>query len=198
MVPDRQQIYRLHKKYAWSEALLQDVMSHCEAVADIAMWCVRSKGLRVDEDRLIAACLLHDIGSYVFLSAKIEQRAMYPQHALFGATILQEEGVDEQICQAVRTHVLLGLTREEIKANNLVMPDKDFEPQTKEGRLLCYADRFSSKGAGLIFNSYSYFLKQLKVSMPAQAVKFEAWAKEFGIPDVKLFAEKYGARVRNN
>ncbi len=196
MIPNDTEIRQLHQKYAWDEGLLRDVTTHCEVVADIASWCVREKKLQVDEERLRAACLLHDIGSYIFLVAKEERRSFYPQHALLGATILREEGVDEHICEIVKTHVLLGLTEDEIKANKIALPYKSFEPQTLEARLLCYADRFSSKGKGVVLNSYDSFLARLKADLPLQAKKFEDWADEFGMPDIEALAKKYKHPIR--
>lgn len=191
MIPNEIEARRLHEKYAWNDELLQDVYLHCEITAEIALECVKAKNLHVDERVLYSACLLHDIGSYIFLSANEKKRSAYPQHAMFGATILREEGVDERICQAVQTHVLLGLTPDEIKDMGVVLPHKNFEPTTIEGRLLCYADRFSSKGDGVVLNSYETFLAKLKKDLPKQAEKFEAWANEFGLPDVQALAKKH-------
>lgn len=196
MIPNDQEIRRLHQKYAWDDDLFNDVMRHCEITAGIAEWCVEQKNLDIDRARLRAACLLHDIGSYIFLVAKEMRLEVYPQHALFGASILREEGVDERICEIVRTHVLLGLTEEEIRQKGMALPYRSFEPQTIEARLLCYADRFSSKGNGIVINSYESFLTRLKKDFPLQSEKFEAWAGEFGIPDTEALAKKHAHPIR--
>lgn len=196
MIPNDVEIRHLHEKYAWNDELLRDITAHCEVTAEIALWCVKARNLEVDRPRLKAACLLHDIGSYIFLATKERNRSVYPQHAIFGAAILREEGVDEFICETIKTHVLLGLSEEEIKEYNMAMPYKSFEPKSLEGRLLCYADRFSSKGAGVVLNSYETFLANLKKDLPKQAQKFEAWAVEFGMPNIQELAKKYDYPIR--
>ena len=189
MIPTESQALGLHKKYAWDNKIMQEVVLHCKITAEIALWCVKEKNLQVDKARLQSACLLHDIGSYVFLASKEKRRDTYPQHAIFGSAILREEGVDSQICEMVKTHVLLGLTKEEINQLNIALPYKNFEPQTIEARLLCYADRFSSKGTGLVINKFDTFLEKLKIDLPLQAKKFNNWSLEFGVPNTDYFAK---------
>lgn len=198
MIPNDIEIRHLHQKYAWDDGLMRDVVAHCEITADIALWCVKTKDLQVDEPLLRAGCLLHDIGSYIFLAAKDTKRSIYPQHAIFGSAILREEGIDERICEMVKTHVLLGLSKGEVQEHTLALPHKSFEPQSIEARLLCYADRFSSKGggAGVVLNLYETFLSNLKKDLPKQAQKFEVWAEEFGLPDIEALSKKYAFPIR--
>lgn len=195
MIPDKSTILKLHKKYATDDQLFEGVYNHCQITAQIALDCAKSKQIKVDLDLLEAGCLLHDIGSYIFLSGK-ENRKVYPQHAIFGSAILTEEGTDIRIAEMVKTHVLLGLTKQEIIDMGVVLPYKSFEPQTIEARLLCYADRFSSKGNGLVLNSFDYFYNNLKKDLPHQAEVFLAWSKEFGLPDLQKLADKYHAKIR--
>ncbi len=74
------------------------------------------------------------------------------------------------------------------------LPSKDYEPQTIEGRLLCYADRFHSKKP--IFNSFDYFYNRLSDNLPNQAKKFKEWSEDFGIPDLDTLAVKYNHPIR--
>lgn len=195
-IPTKPEALKLHKKYAWDNQVRRYVVLHSEITTEIAFWCVKKKNLQIDKPRLRAACLLHDIGSYIFLASHTEQRRVYPQHALFGAMLLQEEGVDEQICEMVKTHVLLGLTKAEIKEHKLALPHKSFEPQSLEARLLCYADRFSSKGDGIVLNSFNTFYANLRQNLPKQAKKFEKWSEEFGIPNIENLSKKYNIKIR--
>ncbi|MCA9332804.1 HD domain-containing protein [Candidatus Saccharibacteria bacterium] len=190
-------IIALHKKYAPSEEDFNLVYEHCSVVAEIALWCAGNTHEPVDRELLRTAALLHDIGSHPFLAAWSVNESysrIYPQHAMMGAKLLAEEGLDPNICSIIETHPLLGVSKEEIIENKTAMPARDFIPQTIEGRLLCYADRFHSKKP--IFSKYDTYLENLKQKFPKQAVKFEAWAKEFGIPDIELLAKKYGHPIR--
>ncbi len=196
MIPTKNEIKELHKRYAQNEVVLKLVYEHCQIVTEIAKWCVEQKHLDVNNDILEAGCLLHDIGTYALFDSKglDGNEHNYKQHAIFGAALAIEEGFDERIADMIRTHVLMGLTKEEIVANNFGMPRKDYIPATIEARLLCYADRFHSKHP--TFNAYEPFLMRLSEQLPEQAVKLRAGAAEFGIPDVEALAQKYGQPVR--
>jgi len=197
MIPDLQAIEALHRRYAVNDAVFNLVYTHCKIVNEIAEWCADSMHESVDRDILQAACLLHDIGTYICFDDNAvggHNQYNYKQHAIFGAALALEEGYDPQIADTIRTHVLLGLTKQEIIDYGWPLPQKDYEPTTIEGRLLCYADRFHSKGP--TFNSYETFLFGLRKDLPRQADKLEVWAKEFGVPDVNELAAKYGHPVR--
>ena len=197
MIPSKKEIDILLKKYAPNEKYLELVRTHGIIVSEIALDCAKNTYESVNIEVLEAACLLHDIGSYVFVGANnysSDFRDNYPGHALFGAKILQDEGIDERICEAIETHVLLGLTAGEIKESGKKLPYKNYEPKTIEGRLLCYADRFHSKRP--IFNSYENFHEGMKQNFPLQAKKLEEWSEEFSIPDVEYLAKKYNHPVK--
>lgn len=197
-LPSTKSIERLHHKYAPNDNVFDLVYGHCQIVCEIALWSADNikPNVEVDRELLRAAALLHDIGTYVFFDTngkKLNDR-LYPQHAIFGAKILTDEGIDKSITDLIETHVLLGLTKQEIIDKSLPLPARDYVPSTIEGELLCYADRFHSKHP--TFNAYDTFLAKLKESLPQQAVKFENWSQRFGIPDVNVLAKKYNQPVR--
>lgn len=195
-LPDIMEIEQLHRKYAPNDKLYDLVYRHCQVVAEIALWCADNIDDEVDKPLLNAAALLHDIGTYVFYDDEgnnLNDR-LYPQHAMLGAKLIEDEGLPKQISDVVLTHVLLGLTKQEIIDKPWPLPARDYEPKTIEGQLLCYADRFHSKHP--TFNSYDTFLKQLRSGLPLQAEKFEKWSKRFGLPDIDTFAKKYQQPIR--
>lgn len=194
MVPSVNDIQSLHKRYAFNDADFELVFGHCQIVNEIAQWCVNKNNLEVDEKLLEAACLLHDIGTYGLLQDATGSKKFYPQHAILGATILKEEGMDDKIVEIVRTHVLLGLNKEDIEKQGWALPLKDFEPKTLEAKVLCYADRFHSKSPH--FNSAESFMNSLEKDLPNQAKKFKAMIDEFGLPDVDALAQKYQHPIR--
>jgi len=197
MIPDKTMIEEIHRRYAQNDFIFKLIYEHCEIVAEIANWCVEQKNLSVDKDLLTASCLLHDIGTYALFDGKGHDgnEHNYKQHAIFGAALALEEGFDPRIADAIRTHVLMGLSKKEIEEGHFGMPQKDYFPATLEARLLCYADRFHSKHP--TFNSYEPFLKKLGSGLPEQAKKLKQSAEEFGIPDIEALAKKYGHPIRS-
>lgn len=195
-LPTLHEIEQLHHKYALNDTVYKLVYTHCKIVSEIALWCATNINEPVDRELLERSALLHDIGSYAFYGEKGENLnpRLYPQHAILGARILADEGIDKRIVDVVSTHVLLGLTKKEIAERPWPLPDRNYEPSTLEGELLCYADRFHSKHP--TFNAYDTFLVRLEASLPLQAVKFQQWSRRFGIPDVQALAHAYDHPVR--
>lgn len=199
MLLNDSQIQKLHRKYAPNDLVYNLVFTHCTIVNEIAQWCAAKSTELVDVEILRNACLLHDIGTYILFddNGKVANGRMYPQHAILGAKILADEGLDERVYSAVETHVLMGLSKREINGEGSEriwpLPARDYLPATIEAELLCYADRFHSKHP--TFNAYDTFLGTLRKSLPNQAARFEEAAVRFGIPDVPALAEKYGQPV---
>lgn len=197
MVPNRDEALALIKKYAPNDEYETYVREHGEIVAAIALDVVIRNKLDVDVRVLEAACLLHDVGSSVFIGAERANRdfnRIYPGHAIFSAKILQDEGVDERVWRAVETHVFLGLSADEIAAQGFALPARDYFPETLEAKLVCYADRFHSKHP--TFNDYDNFIEGLRKDFPQQAEKFEQMVAEFGLPDTKPLIKKYNHPIR--
>lgn len=193
-----QEIKQLHHKYAPNDKVYDLVYCHCQIVCEIALWCaahVKGK-VKVDLPLLQAAALLHDIGTYILFDneGRVANNRLYPQHAILGAKIVADEGIDMRIAKIIETHLLLGLTTQEIIDRPWILPARNYEPDSIEGELLCYADRFHSKHP--TFNDYDSFLQGLKDGLPLQAAKFEALSKRFGVPDIETLAKKYHQVVR--
>jgi len=193
MLPTRDQIEGLHHKYAPNEVAFRLVFEHCQIVAEIAQWCTEriQNTAEINTELLQTACLLHDIGAYAFYDEQGERtnKRLYKQHALLGAKIVSDEGIDQRVADLIETHVLMGLSKQEIIESHIPLPARDYSPITVEGELLCYADRFHSKRP--VFNDYETFLQYLEEDMPIQAKKFKAAADRFGIPDIQALATKY-------
>lgn len=197
MIPNKDQVNSLLKKYAPNDEYLVLVKTHGKIVAEIALEIANRIDSRINLDVLESACLLHDIGSCVFIEAansNKEFQKSYPGHAILGAKILQDEGVSERVWRAVETHVLLGLSKEEIVEQGIALPFKNYFPETIEARLLCYADRFHSKHPR--FNDFEKFSTGLFERLPEQGKKFNEWSKEFGVPDIKALSKKYGHPIK--
>lgn len=204
MIPDTQTIIALHKRYAGfvkadTELLFERVFTHCQIVAEIALWCADRIDMAVNRDVLCAAALLHDVGTYPFFDAdgRTDGYGFYPMHAILGGKLVLDEGFDPRIAAVIETHIMMGLSEAEIHpedGRDWPLPHRDYRPSSIEGEILCYADRFHSKDPQ--FNGYQVYLAKMRKMLPLQAPKFEADAKRFGIPDIAALAQKYNQKVR--
>jgi uncharacterized protein len=196
MIPSAAQIEEVHRRYAQNEYVFELVYTHCKIVTEIALWCANNSKLRIDLELLEAASMLHDIGTYALLDKKgrDDNRHNYKQHAIFGAALADEEGFDPRISEIIKTHLLLGLSRQEIIDAKEGMPQNDYLPMSIEAEILCYADRFHSKRP--CFNDYASFLKGLSQDLPIQAQKFKDAAKKFGLPDIEALSKKYSHPIK--
>ena len=130
MIPDKEQALKIHSKLGSSET----VISHCEAVAEIANSLAESfeeKGIPVDSKSIYAAALLHDIG---------RNRTHSIKHGYVGAQIALENGVDEKVAEIISRHVGAGITPEEAPDLGLP-PDRSYIPETLEEKIVCFADK---------------------------------------------------------
>ncbi len=104
------------------------VEEHCMAVAEfVEELAGRVRG--VEAELAIAGAVLHDIGRSVTHS---------PAHGYAGAELLRRLGVDERLARIAERHVGAGISAEEARA--LGMPARDFFPETREEKLVAYAD----------------------------------------------------------
>lgn len=187
---NREQIEQLHQKYATSETAYNFIYTHCQAVADIAAQLIESRGLNVDKELVRTGALLHDIGGYKFIGADGNFDPHYICHGVEGYTILQQEGLPENLCRIAERHTGVGLTKEHIIESHLPLPHRDLVAETLEEELIMYADKYHSKPPR--FNSYESYRAHAQKFGESNALKFENFAKKFGIPNLKPLSEKYG------
>ncbi len=190
MNPD--EITQLHRKYAPNDEAFTLVYEHCEIVAKIARECGDRYDGKIDVELAVLAAMLHDIGTYTLFIPELHtfKEDGYQQHAFIGAKILEDEGLPPAVVDAVKTHVLMGITADEIRQQKWKLPYADLTPNSIEGELLCYADRFHSKHPR--FNQYERFLNGLEAGLPQQAKKFRQAIDKFGLPDIDSLIAHYG------
>lgn len=89
----------LHKKYATDDEAFAIVFTHCETVAEIALWCVKNSSISCNKETLSTAAMLHDIATYSFWNPKekIFEMDTYKLHTIYGAALLAEEGLPERL-----------------------------------------------------------------------------------------------------
>ena len=90
--------------------------------------------------------MLHDIGIFKCDAAGIQCFGTEPYicHGRIGAELLRSEGFPRhaRVCER---HTGTGITKAQIIAQNLPLPQQDFLPETMEEKVICYADKFFSK-----------------------------------------------------
>ncbi len=118
------------------------VIEHCRVVAAHAREIARDinrrsiiKGVKVkiDIDLVYTGGLLHDIG---------RSRTHGIFHAVEGALIAVENGLDEKIVNIIEHHIGAGITKDEAVA--LGLPAKDYMPLTLEEKIVAHADNLVS------------------------------------------------------
>jgi uncharacterized protein (TIGR00295 family) len=129
VIPSEEEALALHRKYGSNEILVR----HCKTVASVTKILVdgfKRSHREIDTRAVVAGALLHDIG---------RNRAQSVRHAVEGAAMLVDEGVDEKVVQIVRRHIGAGISPAE--AQKLGLPDYDYVPRTLEERTVCFADK---------------------------------------------------------
>ncbi len=127
-------------------------LEHGRQVGEKALEILESSGMELDRDFIMAAALLHDIGIIRCHAPSIHCHGSEPYiaHGIMGGAMLREYGrmysMDlEKFARVCERHTGSGLTAEEIRKQNLPLPERDFLPETAEEKLICLADKFFSK-----------------------------------------------------
>jgi uncharacterized protein len=114
------------------------VIDHCKTVAgyakEIAVKIIENevkKGIPVDIDieAVFIGGLLHDIG---------RAKTHGIRHAVEGAAIAVENGLDEKLVRIIERHIGAGIPVDE--ASGLGLPEKDYMPVTIEEKIVAHAD----------------------------------------------------------
>lgn len=137
----------INKYYSDNAELLQLLLRHSKDVADKALSIAeKHPELDIDKQFVYEAAMLHDIGIFLTDAPGIHCHGNKPYicHGTLGAELLRKEGLPKHARVAER-HTGAGITAQDIKSQNLPLPEKDLLPETTEEKLICYADKFFSK-----------------------------------------------------
>jgi len=169
--------FALLRKYAAGEESYAIVARHGLEVLAKAIEVIRRKQLydRVDFELVVSGCLLHDIGALGFFDR--QDMDGYIRHGILGAEILEREGREREALIAKR-HTGAGLTREEIAQAGWDLPREDMLPISLEERIVCYADKFSSKRPDA-HETIETIMKEFENYGPEPLARFQALRGEF-------------------
>lgn len=197
-LPNTQKIKALHKKYAPSDEVYDLVFTHCQIVCDIAMQLVANGSFTVNVELVKTGCMLHDIGVYPLFGAdnKLRPGVNYITHGTEGEAILKREGFSAIIWRFASHHTGVGLSHNDVAAQKLPLPVRDYLAETDEELLIMYADKFHSKTTPPYLNSFDWYKQDVIKFGRDKVVKFEQMAQKFGVPDLTSLSETYGFEIR--
>ena len=158
----------------------------------------------VDEYAAFAGGLLHDIGTY-FVLAKDGSKAAdgklefdgpnYILHGLRGYNYLIDNGFSEDIAQFARNHTGVGLTREQVVAQNLPLPAGDYIPRTVEQEIVMVADKYNSKSIPPRFLTVDTYRRKAERFGEENAKRWMFLVNKYGRVSVCKLADFFGLKV---
>jgi uncharacterized protein len=129
------------------------------------------------------AAMLHDIGIFETNSPELGCSGKHPYvcHGYLGRKILEKKGLPPHALVCER-HVGIGITAEEIKLNQLPLPQRDMVPISIEEQIICFADKFFSKNGEVNDGEKSVedILNGLRRYGPEKVIRFQNWMHLFG------------------
>ena len=150
-------------------------------MADRALLIARNHPeLKLDTQFLEEAAMLHDIGVCRCHAPGIQCFGSEPyiRHGIIGAAMLRDEGF-ERHARVCERHTGAGITKEEIRRQQLPLPEGDYMPEQPEEEVICYADKFYSKSHLERVKSVADAARSLEKFGADSARRFLEWAARF-------------------
>ena len=193
ILPTVNEVRALHERYAPSHEALDLVFTHCEIVCGIAAQLAARSAHPLDADLVRVGALLHDIGVYRLYdqAGRLDHRN-YIRHGVLGYEILHEEGYPEPLRRFCSCHTGVGLTRHDIRAQKLAIPEADYLAETVEEQLVMYADKFHSKTTPPTFLTADSYAAQMERYGADKVHAFGLLRARFGEPDLTSARARYG------
>jgi len=158
------------------------LVTHGHVVAEKALKIARQHNeLLADVKFINEAASLHDIGIFMTNSPKLYCFGEHPYlcHGYLGGELLIKEGFPDHALVCER-HIGVGITTEEIIANKLPLPVRDYIPLSVEEQIICFADTFFSKSGDLLREkSVDEVRKSVKRFGNNHLARFDEWCEIF-------------------
>lgn len=145
-------------------------------------------GLKLDRELVSAGAMLHDIGIGRCDARGIlcEGTAPYIAHGIIGAKMLREygkaQGIDlERYARICERHTGSGIAAQEIRAQALPLPERDYLPESDEEKLICLADKFFSKSGDMREKPLARARASVAKFEADSAARFDAMCRRFGL-----------------
>lgn len=138
----------IDRYYAGHALARRILLAHSHQVARLAVAVAEGISPREPVDIIFVeqAALLHDIGMLYTDAPDLgcQGDRPYITHGMIGAELLRNEGLPRHALVCER-HIGVGLSIEDIKAQELPLPLRDMSPLGLEEEIVAYADLFFSK-----------------------------------------------------
>ena len=171
----------IEKYYADNPVLRQLLLTHSRSVANKALDIVR-RHPELGADALLVeqAAMLHDIGIFLTDAPGIHCHGQHPyiMHGILGAELMRKEGRPD-IARVCERHTGTGITQQDIIDRHLPLPPGNYEPQTIEEQIVCYADKFFSKSHPERVRTVEQTAKSLEKFGSTGVKRFMEWPKQF-------------------
>lgn len=171
----------IEKYYPEDDALRRLLLKHSRQVADRCLLIAKNHPeLHADIPFLEEAAMLHDIGIRWCHAPSIlcTGQKPYIRHGLIGGELLRREGY-ERHARVCERHTGTGITHEQIERQQLPLPLADYEPETLEEQMVCYADKFYSKSRPNRVLTVEQAVQSLEKFGHEGVEKFLEWSKKF-------------------
>lgn len=171
----------IHKYYPFDNDLRRILIDHSQSVAEKALTIARNHPqLKLDEQFLYEASMVHDIGIYLTSAPGIHCYGSFPYiaHGYLGASLLLEEGHPRHALVCER-HTGAGISMEEIAQRGLPIPYREMIPVSLEEQVICFADKFFSKSHLGKEKSIDKALKGISKYGEEGVIRFKRWCDLF-------------------
>lgn len=170
----------------FSPLALAVIIEHSRCVAKKALQIANGSPLSdsLDKNFIEEAALLHDIGVSQTDAPSLDchGKAPYIRHGVLGREILEKAGLPAHALVCER-HIGVGLTVEDIIAQQLPLPHREMVPLSNEEKVIACADLFYSKKKMNL--STEKTIEQIKADLAkfgkGKVTIFEGWVKEFSL-----------------
>jgi uncharacterized protein len=161
----------------------QILVKHGQQVANKAIDVAkRVPHLKPNLNFIKEAAMLHDVGIFETNTPELGCSGKHPYvcHGYLGRKVLEKKGLLQHALVCER-HVGIGITAEEIKLNNLPLPQRDMVPISIEEQIICFADKFFSKNSEMngCEKSLEDILNSIQRYGPEKVMRFQKWMRLF-------------------
>jgi uncharacterized protein len=139
--------------------------------------------LNPDLELIQTGAMLHDIGIFMTRADTLgcTGSAPYICHGYLGRNLLDEQGLPPEGGLVCERHTGAGITRKNILANHLPLPQRDMVPISLEEKIICVADKYHSKNPKQADQRITTpeIIEKLETIDQGHAVRFCEWAELF-------------------
>ncbi|MFD0772600.1 HD domain-containing protein [Streptomonospora algeriensis] len=192
-VPSDDEIRALHAEHSPTPEAFDLVYTHCTIVSAIALELLSRAPAGIDADLVRAGSLLHDIGVYRLYdrSGRLDY-PRYVRHGILGRDLLAEQGYADALGRICSCHTGMGLTREDVRIQDLPIPQDDYLAESPEEELVMFADKFHSKSRPDTLVSPATVAERMGRFGEDKELRFKSLLTKFGEPDLRSLQESHG------